>query len=216
MTHDPRKTFRRRLVWANLVAILAAVLAVLPGPAAHAQQCRPTPRDALGPFYKPGAPADANLCASGSGGADRLVVTGRVLGADCKPLAGALVEIWQADARGEYTQVTRGRTDDPGCLLRAALRTDADGRYRYLTIVPSEYPGRPRHIHYRVSHPEHATLVTQLYFGRERGINEALVVELSRGKDGTASAAFDITLPAAQQRSGLTSFTIGPLHYERP
>ncbi|MBI3915619.1 MAG: hypothetical protein HY322_01255 [Betaproteobacteria bacterium] len=161
---------------------------------ALAQQCRVTPRDQLGPFYKSGAPAQANLCASGSGGRERLLVAGRVLGMpDCRPLAGAVVEVWQADARGDYSQVG-AKADDPGCLLRASILTDNAGRYGYSTIWPGEYPGRPRHIHYRVSHTGHATLVTQLYFARERGVPDRLVVTPARNEKGVAQATFDITL----------------------
>ena len=170
-----------------------AVLFVAPA-TLFAQQCRVTPRDALGPFYVKGAPAQADLCASGPGGAQKLTVTGRVLGMpECAPLAGALVEVWQADARGDYTQVTPGKKDDPGCLLRASLTTGADGRYRFQTVVPGEYPGRPRHIHYRISAKGYATLVTQLYFAPERGIPGELVVKVEQ-KDGTLAASFEVTL----------------------
>ena len=86
---------RRRFLAAGGAALIVA-------PAAYAQQCRVTPRDALGPFYVKGAPAQAELCASGSGGGQKLTVSGRVLGTpECAPLAGALVEVWQADARGD-------------------------------------------------------------------------------------------------------------------
>ena len=181
---------RRRRLFVGGFACLAA-------PAVLAQQCRVTPRDGLGPFYKPNAPAQSELCGSGSGGKERLVVTGRVLGVPgCMPLAGALVEVWQADARGEYTQVDAGRRDDPGCLLRASLTADADGRYRFQTIVPGEYPGRPRHIHYRVSARGHATLVTQFYFAHESGIPPDLVVNVTQ-KNGAHMASFDITLTRA-------------------
>lgn len=173
--------------------MLLSGAALIAAPAAFAQQCRVTPRDALGPFYVKGAPAQADLCASGSGGGQKLTVTGRVLGApDCAPLAGALVEVWQADSRGDYTQVGAGR-DDPGCLLRATLKTDSAGRYSFRTVLPGEYPGRPRHIHYRVSAKGHATLVTQLYFTRERGISPELAVAAAP-KDGILAATFDVTL----------------------
>jgi len=176
---------------------LIAGIAWLVAPVALAQQCRVTPRDALGPFYVKGAPALADLCASGAGGTQKLTVSGRVLGMpDCAPLAGALVEVWQADNQGDYTQVTAGKRDDPGCLLRASLTTDAGGRYRFQTIVPGEYPGRPRHIHYRVSAKGHAALVTQLYFAPERGIPNELVVKMAQ-KDGAFAASFDVTLVKA-------------------
>ena len=181
---------RRRLLAAGFA------LCTMPG-VANAQQCKVTPRDQLGPFYKSGAPAQAELCASGSGGKERLAIAGRVLGMpDCRPLAGALVEVWQADARGDYSQVG-GKPDDPGCLLRASVLTDAEGRYAFTTILPGEYPGRPRHIHYRVSYKGHATLVTQLYFARERGVPEQLVVMPVRNEKGVAQATFDITLAKA-------------------
>ena len=177
----------------NRRRVLLGGAALLAAPAALAQQCRVTPRDALGPFYKANAPAQVELCASGSGGSAGLTVTGRVLGApDCAPLAGALVEVWQADARGDYSQVG-AKPDDPGCLLRASLRTGADGRYTYRTAMPGEYPGRPRHIHYRVSAKGYATLVTQLYFGRERGIPPELVVTAAP-REGILTATFDVTL----------------------
>jgi protocatechuate 3,4-dioxygenase beta subunit len=179
---------RRRLLMGGAALIVA--------PTAIAQQCRVTPRDALGPFYKANAPAQAELCASGSGGKERLVVSGRVLGAPgCAPLAGALVEVWQADARGDYSQVG-AKPDDAGCLLRASLKTDAEGRYSFRTVAPGEYPGRPRHIHYRVSAKGYATLVTQLYFGRERGVPPDLAVT-AVPKDGALAATFDVTLAKA-------------------
>lgn len=167
--------------------------ALIAAPAALAQQCRVTPRDALGPFYKANAPARADLCASESGGSQALAVAGRVVGTpDCAPLAGALVEVWQADARGNYTQVG-AKQDDAGCLLRASLKTDAEGRYAFRTVMPGEYPGRPSHIHYRVSAMGYATLVTQLYFARERGIPPALVVTAAP-REGVLTAIFDVTL----------------------
>jgi protocatechuate 3,4-dioxygenase beta subunit len=174
--------------------LLAGCAALLPLPA-HAQHCRPTPRDQPGPFYSRNAPELNDLCSSGSGGKARLLVTGRVLGMpDCMPLAGALVEVWHADANGDYSGFTRGKTDDPACLLRASIKTDAEGRYGFSTVVPAEYPGRPRHIHYRVSHAGRATLVTQLYFERERGVADALVAPLQRDDRGVARASFDVVL----------------------
>jgi len=175
--------------------LLTAGLAVCALPAtAFAQQCRVTPRDGLGPFYKSGAPAQSQLCASGGGGKEQLIVSGRVFGMPaCTLLAGAMVEVWQADAKGDYSQVG-AKPDDPGCLLRASLLTDAEGRYAFTTVLPGEYPGRPRHVHYRVSHKNHATLVTQLYFAGDRGVPEQLVVMPARNEKGVAQATFDITL----------------------
>ena len=186
-------TIRRQLVLAS------GALLMLP---AHARAaCLATQADGLGPFFVPEAPRQSDLCAA-AGEAERLTVTGIITGApDCKPLAGAIIEIWQADAKGAYTQVTRERKDDPRCLLRATLSSGADGRYVFRSVLAGEYPGRPSHIHYRVSMKGYRTLVTQLYFGSERGIDAARVAKLTRvnaadGRPGDYRATFDITLAA--------------------
>jgi protocatechuate 3,4-dioxygenase beta subunit len=179
-----------RLARRRLMLAAAGALVV---PAQAVAVCRPTPRDALGPFYKPGAPAVAELCAAAGKSAQRLTVTGRVTGlSDCRPLADARIEVWQADAQGDYTMVG-GTRDDPRCLLRASLTSDREGRYQYSTLLPGEYPGRPRHIHYRVTHANYAELVTQLYFDSGRGIAPPLMATLKRDGDNWL-AVFDITL----------------------
>jgi protocatechuate 3,4-dioxygenase beta subunit len=82
-----------------------------------------------------------------------LVVTGTVRTAGtCAPVPGARLEWWSADPRGEY-----------GDAHRATQTADGQARYRYETDFPGRYPGRPPHLHLRVSAPGHRTLVTQLY-----------------------------------------------------
>ena len=182
---------RRQLIFAS------GALLFVPGFTRAA--CVATQRDALGPFYVKATPSQNDLCST-AGDTERLAVSGRVLGApDCKPLAGAMVEVWQADAKGEYSQVSHGRTDDPRCLLRATLTAGADGRYAFRSVLAGEYPGRPSHLHYRVSMSGYRTLVTQLYFNPERGVDAARVAKLTRGAavDGRLpdyQATFDITL----------------------
>jgi protocatechuate 3,4-dioxygenase beta subunit len=113
---------------------------------ALAQVCAPTAPDALGPFYVPGAPERDR---TGKG----LVLGGVVRGgAACRPLSGARIEWWAANPGGDY--------DD---AHRATQKSDAEGRYRYETDFPGKYPGRPRHLHLRVTAPGHRTLVTQIY-----------------------------------------------------
>ena len=94
----------------------------------------------------------------------------------------------------QYTMTTLGRLSHESQFSEMILKTDAEGRYHFSTIVPAQYPGRPRHIHYRVSHAAHVTLVTQLYFGRERGVAEELVAALKRDDKGISRAVFDVTL----------------------
>ena len=126
---------------------------------ALAQSCRVTPRQTEGPFFKPSSPERISLLEGSM--APGLLVTGRVLGKDCKPVAGALLDFWHADERGEY--------DNSGFRFRGHQFSDAEGRYRLETIVPAEYPGRTRHIHVKVQARGGPVLTTQLYFPNEPG-----------------------------------------------
>jgi protocatechuate 3,4-dioxygenase beta subunit len=134
-----------RVFWKICVAV--CLLAAWGGASvAFAQdRCTPTKPDSLGPFYVEGAPERSQ---TGRG----LVVSGTVKSQDCRPLAGAQIEWWAANARGDY--------DD---AHRATQRADGRGAYRYETDVPGRYPGRPPHLHVKVTAPGHRPLVTQVY-----------------------------------------------------
>jgi protocatechuate 3,4-dioxygenase beta subunit len=123
---------------------------------ALAQACRVTPRQTEGPFFKPKSPERHSLIETG---APSLVVQGRVLGKDCKPVANALLDFWHADEQGDY--------DNSGFRFRGHQFTDAEGRYRLETIVPAVYPGRTRHIHVKLQARGGPILTTQLYFPNE-------------------------------------------------
>jgi len=127
------------------VLILASAL-LLVGPLNAQPRCTPTKPDALGPFYTPNAPERSR---TGQG----LLVAGTVRStSSCRPVPGAQLEWWSANAQGSY--------DDEH---RATQRADAEGRYRYETDAPGRYPGRPPHLHLRVTAPGHRLLVTQFY-----------------------------------------------------
>jgi len=115
-----------------------------------------TPATAMteGPYYKADPPQKASLVTEGLAGT-RIVLTGYVLTRSCAPVAGAKVDVWQADSRGAY--------DNSGYTLRGYVLTDDMGRYRIETIVPGEYPGRTEHIHVKIWVGGSA-LTTQLYF----------------------------------------------------
>jgi protocatechuate 3,4-dioxygenase beta subunit len=113
-----------------------------------------------GPFFTPDSPERASLLEAGVEGT-RLVVAGTVLATDCSPVAGALLDFWQADAEGVY--------DNEGYRLRGHQFADEDGRYRLETVVPGLYTGRTRHIHVKVQAPGDPVLTTQLYFRDEPG-----------------------------------------------
>ena len=118
----------------------------------------PTPAETAGPFFTPGSPRRTSLVEAGMKGT-KLVVSGRVVTRGCRPVAGALLDFWQADDSGNY--------DNDGFRLRGHQFADRDGRFRLETIVPGVYPGRTRHIHVRVQAPAGRVLTTQLYFPGE-------------------------------------------------
>jgi len=105
---------------------------------------------------------------------ERIIVSGRVIDEDARPVANTLVEIWQANAAGRYLHGSDQHNAplDPNFTGVGHTLTDAEGRYRFVTIRPGEYPWknhynawRPAHIHFSLFGPAFATrLVTQMYF----------------------------------------------------
>ena len=149
-----------------------------------------TPPQTEGPFFTPRSPRRRSLVERGMAGT-RLTLTGRVLTTRCKPVPGALLDFWQADAEGVY--------DNEGYRLRGHQFARADGRYRLDTVVPGLYAGRTRHIHVKAQAPRRPVLTTQLYFPDEpqnRGDplfdNELLV--RWRTVDDARIARFDFVL----------------------
>jgi len=121
-------------------------------------------------------PSDCDLT-RGHGGpplGERIVVSGALRDEDGRPLAGALVELWQANAAGRYRHAVDQHDAplDPNFDGAGRALTDAQGRYRFVTIRPGAYPWRnhanawrPAHIHFSVFGEAFATrLVTQMYF----------------------------------------------------
>jgi protocatechuate 3,4-dioxygenase beta subunit len=111
-----------------------------------------------GPYFKPSSPERTELFEEGMAG-QPIELVGFVLTRACKPLAGALLDFWQADDKGRY--------DNSGFRLRGHQFSDAEGRYRLRSIVPGIYVGRTRHIHVKVQPRGGSVLTTQLYFPGE-------------------------------------------------
>lgn len=141
----------------------------------------PTDAQTEGPYYTPNTPRRSNLVTAGLRGIP-LLVTGDVVDTQCRPVRGALLDFWQADAAGEY--------DNQGYRLRGHQFADARGRYALRTVVPGLYPGRTRHIHVKVQRPHGKILTTQLYFPgepRNRSDNifdSSLLMDISRVGNG--------------------------------
>jgi protocatechuate 3,4-dioxygenase beta subunit len=164
--------------------------ALSPTPACHDGEM-PTLPEIEGPFFKPASPLRGDLREPGIAGRP-VELAGFVLTRACRPVAGALVELWHADDQGEY--------DNKGFRLRGHLFTDAKGHYAFNTIVPGLYPGRTRHFHVKVqAAAESPVLTTQLYFPNEPRNREddffhsALVMQVAPSDDALR-ARFDVVL----------------------
>ena len=134
--------------------------------------------DPTGPVFGEGdiGPVDSDLTSQhpGEPHGERIVVAGHVLDAGGRPIPHTLVEIWQANAAGRYAhEVDRHPAPlDPNFTGAGRCLTDADGRYRFVTVKPGAYPWqnhpnawRPAHIHFSVFGRAFADrLVTQMYF----------------------------------------------------
>ncbi len=143
LKRNPKK--RLHIVYpASLVLFM--MLHTIITPTALGIDCKPTRHDALGPYYKPGAPVRSSV---GTG----YVLSGTVLSSsDCNAIPGVKIEFWLAGPDGRYSDE-----------YRATVFSDREGHYRFESDYPGIYPGRPPHIHIKISAKGYKTHVTQHY-----------------------------------------------------
>lgn len=134
--------------------------------------------ETTGPVFGHGAvgEGDADLTRQHAGEplGERIIVTGRVLDEDGRPVPHTLVEIWQANAAGRYVHIRDQHPAplDPNFTGAGRALTDAEGRYRFVTVKPGAYPWRnhhnawrPAHIHFSLFGPSFLSrIITQMYF----------------------------------------------------
>lgn len=191
--------------------------------ASTAAAAPPTARQTEGPFYPTTdqADKDADLTRvagrSGRATGEIIVVEGRVLDETGAPIAGAIVDVWQANAHGRYAHERDSNPAplDPAFQGWAILTADAEGRYRFRTVLPGAYPAetgwdRPPHIHFKVARRGFREITTQMYF-EGQALNDidrllaavpeprrsALIARasvLDGDADGAALYRFDVTL----------------------
>ncbi len=118
----------------------------------------PTPQQTAGPYYMEGAPVRDRLMEPGDHGIP-LLVSGQVVDTEERYVQDAKIEIWHADSGGQY--------DLDGFRYRAQIPVDQKGIYKFSTVLPGNYGGRPRHIHYKISAQNYRPLITQLYFAND-------------------------------------------------
>ena len=155
----------------------------------------------LGPFYRaqsPAYPRGANISSDPRGG-EPLAVFGRVTDTEGKPVAGAIVDVWQASPVGLYENQD---PKQPERNLRGLFDTDADGRFHFRSVRPAGYPVptdgpcgemlraqdrhpyRPAHIHFMISKDGYKTLVTQVFANNDDAIAADVVFGVTPSLSG--------------------------------
>lgn len=139
-----------------------------------------------GPYYKSGSPERKNI-REGYNSGEPLTLKGTVMDENCNPIAGAWIDFWQANEKGDY--------DNNGFTLRGHQFTDTAGKYELQTIIPGEYTGRTLHIHVRLRAYEGGPVTTTQLFVPNRDRNqtdplfdESLLIDIkdgTNGKEGT-------------------------------
>ena len=197
MTVKDRYDATRRRFLLTMGSLTAALGFVRDG---AAQELAPTPacgdsaeatlKQGEGPFFKPRSPQRTDLRQPGATGR-RVELSGLVLTRRCRPLAGAVVDLWHADDKGDY--------DNSGFRYRGHVVTGHDGVFRFRTVLPALYTGRTRHYHFKVQAPGSRLLTTQLYFPnvaenrRVSMFRRELLMRVADAGDGLA-ARFDFVL----------------------
>ena len=175
--------------WELSCADAALTQEIAPTPFCHDGD-EPTVSETEGPFFKPRSPERSDLRELGAAGR-RFELSGVVLSRSCRPLRGAVVDLWHADEKGEY--------DNIGFRYRGHVITGPGGAFHFGTIVPAPYPGRTRHYHVKVQTPGSRLLTTQLYFPNEPAnlrdglFQRELLMRVADAGDGLAGR-FDFVL----------------------
>jgi protocatechuate 3,4-dioxygenase, beta subunit len=197
--------------------VLGATWFTVPG--AFAEELVRTPRQTEGPFYPNKLPLDTDndllIINDGTTPAVGEVthLSGRILDAKGDPVRNVLVEIWQVDNNGAYihTRDPNREKHDENFQGYGRFLTGSTGEYYFRTIKPVPYPGRTRHIHFKIRKVGKELLTTQCYVKGEprnardgvyRGIRdpkarESVTVDFAPIEDsrlGELAARFDIVL----------------------
>ena len=163
-----------------------------------AQQClqTKTPKQTEGPFYPIVDQIDTDADLIRVTGKNKIalgeivIIQGLLTDQNCKPVVGALVEIWQACASGKYDHPSDPNTApiDPNFQYWGKSVTDANGKYQFRTIKPGTYAAspdwiRPAHIHFKISALGYIELITQLYFVGDQFNNKDLILQRLKKED---------------------------------
>jgi len=189
-----KKISRRKIIKLGFGAAAGVLGSKLFGRQPLNSDCYATPKETSGPFYptrdQPDKDVDLTLVEGNSDRAEGEIihVKGQVLDDNCDPVAGALVEIWQANKWGRYHHESDPNPAplDPNFQGWGQAATDEEGKYSFKTIFPGAYPvsaewTRTPHIHFKVSKRGYHELVTQMYFeGQDLNKTDRLILAMPK------------------------------------
>ena len=166
----------------TITVLFASILSFTPH--ASAASCTATEALTEGPYYSTNTPVRSNIISSQVG--TKTTFTISVVDTSCKPVKGARVDIWHANAAGKYSAVD-GNSQN---FLRGTQTTNAKGQVTFTTIYPGWYPGRTMHVHFKVWKNGEQVLTSQFF------ANDAINAKIyatgayaSRGNQDTLLAA---------------------------
>jgi catechol 1,2-dioxygenase len=187
-------SYIRNVVQDGELELLTAVLFEATVDEASIDSIDGTASNVEGPFYVEGAPmldgATPALPMRADEPGKQLTFSGTVRSTDGRPLVSALVDVWQADDAGLYSQFAPGI---PEWNLRGRVRTDEEGRFAFRSVVPAPYdipglphtarlldvlglePHRPAHVHLKIAAAGHRDLTTQVYFAGDPWLEHDVV-----------------------------------------
>ena len=164
--------------------------------------CNPSTPDYFGqgPFYTPNAPFIQNAQLAGpSESGQRLIISGRVMNLDCtQALPNTEIDIWHADNNGVY--------DNTAYRLRGRVHSNSQGFCLFETVVPGFYLNgatyRPAHIHFRITPPGFAPLITQLYFQGDPYIASDAAASVNNGPYDATHRIIPLNMNANNELEG--------------
>jgi protocatechuate 3,4-dioxygenase beta subunit len=178
------KSNRRNFIVAGGIAMASSAMGQVQN------QCGPLAQQPKGPFYPVKDQIDKDndlVLVKGSNTPAKgqvILIQGIVTDQSCQPVAGVLVEIWQACATGKYNHPSDPNTAalDPNFQYWGKADTDARGIYGFRTIVPGAYPAdqnwiRPPHVHFKVQKLGYQELISQMYFAGAKHNDTDLILK---------------------------------------
>ncbi len=167
MHSSRRRTFIKMGIGSGLLSLIPAV----------ATARLSTPAEIEGPFYPLRAQKDLDFDLTrvegrqGVAEGRKIIIQGRVVDTDDRPIEDVTIDLWQANAAGRYRHPrdTNRAPLDQNFQGWAIVPSGEDGGFRFVTVFPGAYPAapdwiRPPHIHFKLSRAGYADLVTQMYF----------------------------------------------------